>query len=99
MFKYRFSNKAIEDLAAIWDYTYDTWSEEQADKYYNMLILFCEQLAGNPSLGKRYDEIKENLLGFRAGKHIIFYMIISKSEIDIIRILHQQMDLRNRITE
>jgi len=41
MTKYFFSNKAIEDLSAIWNYTIETWSEEQADKYYNMLLAFC----------------------------------------------------------
>ena len=32
MAKYHFSNKAVEDLSAIWNYTFDAWSEHQADK-------------------------------------------------------------------
>jgi len=41
MAKYRLSNKAVEDLANIWEYTYQTWSEKQADKYYRFLLEHC----------------------------------------------------------
>jgi len=41
----------------------------------------------------------EALLGFKAGRHIIFYREIGENEIEIIRILHEQMDLKNRIEE
>ena len=41
MANYFFSKKAVEDLSEIWNYTYDAWSESQADKYYNLLIGFC----------------------------------------------------------
>lgn len=98
MAKYCFTNKAVEDLSSIWNYTYETWSEEQADKYYEMLINFCQQLADKPTLGKSYTQITEHLLGFRAGKHIIFYHVISKTEIEVIRILHERMDLKNRLS-
>jgi toxin ParE1/3/4 len=30
---YRISEKAIQDLDDIWLYTFETWSEIQADKY------------------------------------------------------------------
>ena len=38
MAKYLLTNKAVEDLADIWNYTFDVWSEKQADAYYNMLL-------------------------------------------------------------
>ena len=38
MAKYKLSNKAVNDLTAIWNYTFDKWSENQADKYYLMLL-------------------------------------------------------------
>ena len=38
MAKYNLTNKAVEDLAKIWDYTFEQWSEQQADNYYEMLI-------------------------------------------------------------
>jgi len=38
MAKHRFTNKAIEDLTDIWSYTFEVWSEIQADSHYNILI-------------------------------------------------------------
>ena len=99
MAKYKFSNKAVFDLTQIWNYTVDKWSENQADRYYHMLIGNCKEVACNPDLGKNYSGISENLLGFKAGRHIIFYRMTENSEIEIIRILHEQMDLKNRISE
>ena len=99
MAKYRFTNKAVEDLSNIWNYTVETWSERQADLYYEMLIGLCLEIADNPDMGKNYDEIADNLHGFIASKHIIFYRVISADEIEIIRILHGSMDLENRIRE
>ena len=88
---------AIDDLKNIWNYTVDEWSENQADKYYASLNFACKQIGINPDLGKEYEEIKSNLYRLRTGKHIIFYQIISEQEIEIIRILHERMDLKNRI--
>lgn len=99
MAKYRFTNKAAKDLSDIWNYTFEAWSERQADLYYHMLIEFCQHIADNPALGKNYEEISENLYGFIANKHIIFYRVISDNEIEVIRILHGSMDLKNRIGE
>ncbi|MCM1169179.1 MAG: type II toxin-antitoxin system RelE/ParE family toxin [Bacteroides sp.] len=100
MAKFCFTNKAVEDLTDIWNYTYDTWSEKQADAYYGMLLDYCRKIAENPELsGKRYDEIRNGLRGIKAGKHIIFYWIVQTGDIEIIRILHGNMDIPNRLTE
>jgi toxin ParE1/3/4 len=90
---------AIDDLNSIWEYTVGEWSEEQADKYYASLKFACIQLGENPDLGKEYQEIKSNLFGLRTGKHIIFYQIVNEQEVEIIRILHERMDLTNRLKE
>jgi len=66
MLNYFLSNKAVEDLSKIWDYTYDTWSENQADKYYNRLINFCKDISDNPKIGKNYNEIDPTILGYHA---------------------------------
>lgn len=99
MAKYKLTNKAVDDLTRIWNYTFDKWSENQADKYYAMLIDSFEQVANNPESGKNYSGVTENLFGFNAGKHIVFYRRIEDAEIEITRILHEQMDLKNRIKE
>ncbi len=99
MAKYILTNKAIEDLSKIWDYTYEVWSENQADKYYFELLVDCQELSENQSLGKNYIEIEKNIFGFKSGQHLIFYRIQNSTKIEIIRILHSRMDLKNRIQE
>ena len=91
--------EAIDDLNDIWDYTYEKWSEKQADKYYATIKLACKGIGDNPDVGKEYFEVIDNLLGLKSGKHIIFYDLISEDRIEIIRILHERMDLKNRLTE
>ena len=91
--------KAIDDLNDIWDYTFDKWSAKQADKYYATIKLACNGIGQDPDVGKEYYGINKNLLGLKSGKHIIFYKSISEDKIEVIRILHERMDLKKRITE
>ena len=98
MAKYHLTNKAVEDLTNVWEYTVDAWSERQADDYYNMLIASCQKITENPQLFCiKYEEITEGLYGYRANRHIIFYRILTGGDILIIRILHQRMDLKHRM--
>jgi toxin ParE1/3/4 len=99
MVKYLLTSKAIDDLSMIWEYTYETWSESQADKYYELLTSSFEEIVQNPDLGKNYNEIDKTLFGLRVGKHIVFYRVTQSDEIEILRILHQRMDLKNKIAE
>ena len=99
MAKYKLTNKAVEDLSKIWDYTFEVWSERQADKYYESLISNCKEIADNPHLGKNYNGINQSLLGMKMNRHIIFYRILNKNYVEITRILHERMDLKKRITE
>jgi len=95
MGKYYLTNKAVSDLANIWDYTFDSWSEKQADKYYTLLLETCQELADNPLLGKFYNTVSKDLKGYKISKHVIFYKAISENEIEVIRIIHSMMDLRS----
>jgi toxin ParE1/3/4 len=97
MAKFSFTNRALDDLLEIWDYTVEQWSENQAEKYYNLIMASCMDLANNPQLGKSYNIISQNLLGYKCGEHIIFYQEIVKNEIEIARVLHGMMDLKNKI--
>jgi len=99
MAKYFLTNKAVQDLSNIWNYTRDNWSEEQADKYCSFLLDVCQEVANNKQLAKKYDQITNNLLGIRANRHIIFFRSLSKNEIEVTRILHEKMDLDNRVKQ
>lgn len=97
MAKYYLTNKAVDDLSDICDCTIETWSEIQAEKYYDLLLATCDNLANIPELGRDYVIISKGILGCKSGEHIIFYTIISISEIEVERILHGMMDLKSRL--
>ncbi|CAN5180231.1 type II toxin-antitoxin system RelE/ParE family toxin [soil metagenome] len=99
MAQFKLTNKAVEDLSKIWEYTFEVWSENQADKYYEMLISSCQEIADNPLLGKNYDGITQSLFGIQTNRHIIFYRTLGENYVEIARILHERMDLKKIITE
>ncbi|MEO6348038.1 MAG: type II toxin-antitoxin system RelE/ParE family toxin, partial [Aquaticitalea sp.] len=37
MAEYKLTNKVVENLSKIWNYTFEVWAENQADKYYDEL--------------------------------------------------------------
>ncbi|GAA0871650.1 type II toxin-antitoxin system RelE/ParE family toxin [Gangjinia marincola] len=89
--------QSIEDLNAIWLYTASQWSQQQADKYYTSIQDACNSIGEQPEIGRNYDAIELGLFGFKIGRHIIFYLFASTDKIEVIRILHERMDLKNRL--
>ena len=95
---YRISQEAHRDLEDIWLYTFENWSLEQADRYFNLILDEIEYLAEHPEHGVDYSQIRKGYFRSRIKSHFIFYKINSKIEgIEVIRILHQRMDLESRI--
>jgi toxin ParE1/3/4 len=97
MAKFKLTNSALKDLSDIWNYTFDTWSESQADKYYKLILNACSAIAEKPEQGKVYEEIYPNLKGKKASKHIIFYRVMDDKSIEVTRILHERMELKNKL--
>ena len=98
--RYNISNEATKDLENIWLYTFETWSVDQADRYYNLLMDEIEYIAQNPDSGKDYSHIRKGYWTTRVKSHFIFYKIdIVRSRIEIIRILHQQVDIDTRLND
>lgn len=93
-----FKQQAILDLKAIWLYTLHTWSLTQADRYHALIIKEIEFLAANPKSGKNQQHIRAGYYSSKIKSHIIFYKILD-SELEIIRILHERMDLPNRLKD
>ena len=87
------SERAKKDLRQIWHYTVDSWSVDQAKKYYDELLDICEMIPERTVRGiKTFEGIRPGLLGYHCNHHIIFFKSISKNRIRIIRILHDKMD-------
>ena len=95
---YLISKKAVADLDEIWLYTVEKWSLAQSDRYYSLIFDEIDYICSHPTSGKTMDHIRK---GYRASKvksHLIFYRIADET-IEIIRILHERMDIDNRLTK
>ena len=95
---YKISVKAVEDIENIWLYTLENWSKEQADRYLGLIFDEMEYLIYNPQYGKDFSHIRNNYRCSKVKSHLIFYKANEKQEsIEIIRILHERMDIENRL--
>ncbi len=94
---YKLTNEAVKDLEEIWIYTCQKWSVEQADRYYNLILEEIEFLSSNSFSGRSINYIKEGYRVSQVKSHLIFYKIMNNKDVEIIRILHQSMDVGSRM--
>jgi len=95
---YVISKKAVSDLEEIWLYTVEKWSIKQADRYYSLIFDEIDFICKNVDTGKSMNHVRK---GYRASKvksQLIFYRVTNDS-VEIIRILHERMDIDNRLAE
>ena len=90
-----FHEEALSDLEEIWLYTFETWSLEQADRYYELIIKEIYFLSKKPKSGKNLNSLREGYYSTKVKSHFIFYKF-SLTELEIIRVLHESMDIPNR---
>ncbi|MDP3312240.1 type II toxin-antitoxin system RelE/ParE family toxin [Lutibacter sp.] len=95
--KYRISEQAIKDLNAIWIYTLNKWSKEQADRYYDLIIGEIEFISDNFLTGKSAEQTRKNYRVTKIKSHLIFYRKIENDIVEVVRILHQRMDIKKRL--
>lgn len=95
MAKYRIYRLAATDLDAIAEFSIDRFGVDQARLYRDQLKDRFSQLAENPALGRRAEQLAQGLRRFEHGSHIIFY-IPSGSGILAVRVLHYHMDVARR---
>jgi len=94
---YRISAEALKDLEKIWVYTYHKWSADQADRYYALIIDEIEHLKMNFFSGKSMEHVREGYRSVKIKSHLIFYRLYDEKRMEIIRVLHQSMDVDNRL--
>ena len=90
---YILSPAARADLDSIWDYTTETWSLDQAERYVLDIRVACEALASGQRQGRSADDIRVGYRKLAVGAHFLFYRMTDEGLIDVIRILHQRMDV------
>lgn len=87
------SSEALSDLEEIWKFTCKKWSTEQADRHYALLIDEIEFLQSNYYIGKSAEYIRPGYRVSFVKSHIIFYKIADDQKLEIIRILHQSVNI------
>lgn len=95
---YILSKEAKKDLEKIWLYTFENWSIDQADRYLNLLLDEMDYLCLKPNSGVTFENIRKGYWRTKVKSHFIFYKINEKrEELEIIRILHEMMDVENHL--
>ncbi|QYH36805.1 type II toxin-antitoxin system RelE/ParE family toxin [Salinibacterium sp. M195] len=92
MTSYRLTPAAQRDLSTIWEYTQERWGPTQAEIYISEMRAAIERIAAEPQRGRACDDVREGYRRYGIGSHLIFYTVGANS-VDVIRILHQRMDL------
>ncbi len=96
---YEISKKANEDINSIWLFTFENWSLEQADRYYDLIMDEIEYISDNIESGYSMEHLKKNYRSTKVKSHIIYYRKTTNKHVEIIRVLHQRMDIENRLNE
>lgn len=89
---------AKSDLRAIAIYTGERWGKDQRNLYIKQLDDAFRLLAENPLAGKDCDYIKPGYRKFPQGSHIVFYRTGTDCVVEIVRILHRNMDVESTLT-
>ncbi|MGX1742375.1 type II toxin-antitoxin system RelE/ParE family toxin [Bosea sp. NPDC055353] len=92
---YRLSPLAVADLERIWSWTARRWSTEQAESYHAGLVAAFDGLSRGRKEGRAVD-VRGGYFKYAVGSHLIFYRL-SAIGVDVIRILHQRMDVERHL--
>lgn len=93
------SEQALNDIENIWLFTAENWSTEQADRYYNLIFEEIEFICKHFNAGKSIESIRKGYRYTKVKSHLIFYRRSVTEEIEIIRILHEHMDIESRLND
>jgi toxin ParE1/3/4 len=91
------SSKAKSDLIKIAKYTQLTWGIPQRNDYLKILDNTFQLLANEPELGLNCDYIREGYSKYPQASHLIYYKEYKNSQIFIVRILHNSMDVNSAL--
>ena len=85
-----------EDLKSNGRFTLKSWGREQRNIYLSKLDESFHRLADQPHLGSARDDIRMGYRVYHVDRHLIYYRQKSTG-IEIIRILHDRMDVETHL--
>lgn len=92
MADYRLTRRAAADLDAIAEFTIGRFGIEQARRYRDDLKSCLSNLAENPQMGRRAEQLAKGLRRFEHRSHIIFFVPVDQGVL-VVRVLHYRMDV------
>jgi len=96
MSNFRLTELAVQDLRLIAQYTEATWGRDQRNKYLTEIDDAFHLLAQQPHRGRSCENIRSGYRKYPVGRHLIFYRE-DDVDIEIIRILHERMDIEAQL--
>jgi toxin ParE1/3/4 len=94
-----FRPAAVRDLDQIWTWTADRWGAAQAERYLHAIRDACTALAGGEHTGTDASDIRPGYRKARSGRHLVFFRRLPDGTVEVVRILHQRMDIPSRLRE
>ena len=92
------ATKARVDLSEIAQFTGRRWSTEQADRYVEALLRRFSWLTRNSGALRHRRDLPSNLKLYREGRHLIIARAqLSNNTLEIVRVLHESMDVRAQL--
>ena len=101
----RLSIAADHDFASVLRWTTQAFGPKQASDYRQMIVQAIRALGSGPDLpdSKARDEVQTGVRTLRVarrgrrGRHILVYRVIDEGVIEVLRILHDAMDLGRHV--
>jgi len=94
--RFSLTEAAKSDLKNIARFTQKRWGREQRNHYLKTLDDCFHQLSKNPNMGKVCGEIRPGYYKFPAGSHVVYYRSKLNKYIEIVRVLHENMDVNTQ---
>ena len=97
MAAFQLTTRAKEDLKSIGLYTKREWGVRQRNIYLNEIDHTFKMLSQQPELGIACSYIRKGYYKFPINSHVIFYKLLVKNKLIIVRILHKNMDINTQL--
>lgn len=96
---YELTSAAEADLREIVRYSIGRWGEEQAERYAKSLEAGFLKIASNKVLSRQFSPSYPQVQVTKCQHHYIFYVLREGNIPHILAVLHERMDLINRLQE
>jgi len=96
MVSYDLTPEAEEDLKGIIRYTIEQWGIEQAQHDTDLLEAGCQNIVDKTAISRTFSQKYPDVFVTKCEHHLVFYLWRSSRPL-IIAILHERMDLVNRL--